>query len=192
VFLDWGEVQVRFSRVFREDEQDEALGVLATDEATEHRRWRRIVGKVLHEVPDPSSAFEELWDHFGRPGAWRCFRDVAPTIESLRRRGLPIRIASNFDGRLRAVVQGLPELAGLSEGLVISSEVGYQKPHPAFYRAVCQALGLPPGQILSVGDDKEKDVLGAERAGLRSVLIDRRGAAGALADLEELTARWLI
>ena len=84
----------------------------------------------------------------------------------LRGAGLPVRIASNFDGRLRAVAAGLPELAGFVDTLIISSEVGYRKPHPAFYAAACASLGLPTDRVLSVGDDPENDVLGAERAGL--------------------------
>jgi putative hydrolase of the HAD superfamily len=56
---------------------------------------------------------------------------------------------------------------------VISAEVGYRKPHPAFYRAACESLGLPAERVLCVGDDPENDVLGPRRAGLRGVLLDR-------------------
>jgi putative hydrolase of the HAD superfamily len=195
VLLDGAAVKARFLRSFRDDEGDEARGPLETDEPTERRRWGRIVANVLPEVPDPPRAFEELWSHFGRPDAWRCFPDVGPALDALRARGLPVRIASNFDGRLRAILRGLPNLAGLSDALIISSEVGYRKPHPAFFRAVRDALDLPPGRILCVGDDLENDVLGAERAGLRALLLDRRSrraeAGAGLASLEELTARWL-
>ncbi len=190
VVLDRAVIEARFHQSFRAAEVDEARGPLATDEPTERRRWRRIVANVLPEVADLACAFEELWTHFGRPDAWRCFPDVGPTLQALRGRGVPIRIASNFDGRLRVVVQGLPELAWLSEALVISSEVGYRKPHPEFYRAVCASLALPPERILSVGDDEENDVLGAERAGLRGLLIDRRGRrAEAISSLSSL-AGW--
>jgi putative hydrolase of the HAD superfamily len=193
VVLDRAVIKARFHQSFRDDEEDEARGPLVTDEPTEHRRWRRIVANVLPEVADLARAFEELWTHFGRPDAWRCFPDVGPTLQALRERGVPVRIASNFDGRLRAVVRGLPELNWLSEVLVISSEVGYRKPHPEFYRAICASLALPPERILSVGDDEENDVLGAERAGLRGLLIDRRGcraeAVTSLFSLAEWAAR---
>ncbi len=171
--IDRGEVRRRFHQFFRVDEVDDQLGPLATDEATERRRWRRIVGNVLPGLPDPDWAFAELWDHFGRSSAWRTFPDVAPALDELRRAGLPFVVASNFDGRLRGVVGGLPGLAGCQGRLVISSEVGFRKPHPAFYRASCDRLALPPGNVLCVGDDPENDVLGPSRAGLRGVLIDR-------------------
>ena len=88
---------------------------------------------------------------------------------------MPMRIASNFDARLRGVVGGLPEVACVAAPLVISSEVGYRKPHPAFYRAACASLGFPPERVLCVGDDPENDVRGAGRAGLRGLLLDRDG-----------------
>ncbi|HEY2158898.1 MAG TPA: HAD family hydrolase [Isosphaeraceae bacterium] len=173
--IDAGDVKRRFERSFRVDEFDEQRGPLATDEATEHRRWRRIVADVLPDLSDPGRAFAELWDHFGRASAWRTFEDVGPAVEAIRRSGLGLVIASNFDGRLRAVIRGLPDLAGEEPGLVISSEVGVRKPHPDFYRAACDRLGLPPGRVLCVGDDLENDVLGPRRAGLRAILLDRNG-----------------
>ena len=187
--VDVAEVKRRFGRHFRNDEVDEQLGPMVTDESIECRRWRRIVANVLPDLPDPDLAFDELWDHFGRPEAWRCFPDVAPGLASIQKAGFPVRVASNFDGRLRAVAAGLPELAGSVETLVISSEVGYRKPHAAFYVAACASLGLPPDRVLCVGDDPENDVLGAERAGLRGILLDRDGRKPAgLASFPDLAA----
>ena len=173
--VDPSSVKERFHRHFRNNEVDDQHGPMATDEGSELRRWRRIVGNVLPDLPDADRAFAELWDHFGRPQAWRCFPDVAPGLRALRDSGYPVRIASNFDGRLRGVVAGLPALAGFGDILIISSEVGFRKPHPNFYRAACASLDLPPGRVLCVGDDPENDVMGPERTGLRGALLDRDG-----------------
>jgi putative hydrolase of the HAD superfamily len=194
VHLERALVKARFHQYFRNDEVDEMRGPLATDEAGEFRRWRRIVSNVLPEVPDPDRAFAELWDHFGRPEAWRCFPDVAPALAVCVARAIPIRIASNFDARLRGVVGGLAELSCCAAPLVISSEVGFRKPHPAFYQAACASLGLPPERVLCVGDDLENDVVGARRAGLRGLLLDRHGQrpedAPYVSDLAALIGDW--
>jgi putative hydrolase of the HAD superfamily len=176
VIVDSGEVRARFLRYLRHDEAIESKGALSTDEANERERWRRIVANVLPEVPDPPSAFETLWEHFGRPLAWRCFPDVGEVLEALHTAQFPMGIASNFDARLRRVAAGLPQLAGPIESFVISSEVGYRKPHPRFFEAVCAVLCLPPARILCVGDDLDNDVMGAARAGLLGVWLDRRGS----------------
>jgi putative hydrolase of the HAD superfamily len=196
VVLEPAVVRRRFREHFGVDEGDERRGPMATDEALEARRWRRIVANVLPELPDPRRGFTELWDHFGRPDSWRCFDDVGPALRALADAGLPVRIASNFDARLRGIARCLPELAPWAEPVIISSEVGYRKPHPEFYRAACASLDLPPSRVLCVGDDPENDVLGPGRAGLRAALIDRDGRAPAdlprLPDLSALVDRLLV
>jgi putative hydrolase of the HAD superfamily len=72
------------------------------------------------------------------------------------------------------VVAGLPDLAALGEALVIASEVGFRKPHPAFFEAIHLRLGLPPARLLFAGDHPENDLAAPRRAGFKSVLIDRR------------------
>jgi putative hydrolase of the HAD superfamily len=173
VALDRDEVQRRFQRTFRDDAIRGDRGIYSTDETIERRRWREIVAQVLPEVADPERAFDELWDHFGRPGSWRCFPDAVPALRAFHEAGMEVCIGSNFDGRLRQVVSGLPELAAMVDGLVVSSEIGYRKPHKSFFEAVSGRLGLPPERILSVGDDLENDVYGAIEAGLSAVFLDR-------------------
>ncbi len=167
------EVKKRFATQFAADETDEQRGPLSTSEAVERRRWRRIVGGCLPELPDPDLAFAELWEHFGDAGHWRVFPDVQPAVLALQKLGVRLCIASNFDARLRPVVRGLEELSGWAEPLIISSEVGYRKPHPRFYEAACERLGLPAQNVLFVGDDLENDVLGPTRAGFLAILLDR-------------------
>jgi putative hydrolase of the HAD superfamily len=173
VELDPEEARARFQVHFQSDKVHAKQGVLSTDEATERRRWRMIVTGVLPEVADTDRAFGELWDHFGRPDSWWCYPDVPAVLDSLAEQGISVCVGSNFDGRLRGVVNGLPELKDRAESLVISSEVGFRKPHPSFFRAACAQLGLPPAKVLCVGDDPENDVRGAIRAGLSALLLDR-------------------
>ena len=175
VELDRAEIRARFRTTFGDDSIQGDRGIYSTDEDVERRRWRAIVAGVLPEVPDPDGAFDELWDHFGRPEAWRCFPDVAPAVEAILEAGLRVRIGSNFDSRLRGVIAGLPELAPIADDPVISSEVGFRKPHRSFFGAVVDRFDLPPERILSVGDDLENDVLGARRAGVRALYLDRGG-----------------
>jgi putative hydrolase of the HAD superfamily len=171
--LEPDEVRSRFQAHFQDDRIHAEQGVLSTDETTERRRWRKIVFDVLPEIPDPDRAFDELWDHFSRAESWRCFPDVAPALKALGNAGISLCVGSNFDRRLRGVVQGLPGLDSWVDSLVISSEVGFRKPHASFFRAACEHLGLPAERVLCVGDDLENDVRGAIRAGLSGMLLDR-------------------
>ena len=113
VVIDPAEVRERFQHHFQNGASMPGMGVFSTDEGTERRRWRAIVGGVLAEVPDPDRAFEELWEHFSQPGSWRCYPDVEPALGGLADAGISVCVGSNFDSRLRGVVQGLSGAAGL-------------------------------------------------------------------------------
>jgi putative hydrolase of the HAD superfamily len=92
------------------------------------------------------------------------------------------------------VVRGHPELECCSEPLVVSSEVGFRKPHPAFYQAACASLRVPPERVLCIGDDLENDVEGAWRAGLNGLLLDRHDqrpeGVPFVTDLTTLVSQW--
>src|SRR6516165_6186388 len=124
--LDAAAVGPRFRAAFRrQEEQDRELGY-RTDDAREVRRWRTIVGEVLDDVTDPDACFWALFEHFARPGAWRCAPDAGPVLRALAAARYPLGLASNYDKRLHAVADGLPELRPLGYR-VISAEVGFCK-----------------------------------------------------------------
>src|SRR5262249_45574370 len=140
-------------------------------------------------VADPEACFRELYEHFARPGAWRVDPEAGTALAGLAARGYTLGGASNFDGRLRALVAGLPEVAPVQH-VGVSSEAGWRKPAPGFFEALCREVGLPPGQVLLVGDDVANDLEGARAAGLRALLLDGRGAAAdTLARLGDLPGR---
>jgi putative hydrolase of the HAD superfamily len=175
VRLDSERVRARFRQAFGSEEIHESRGPLGSDEPLEQRRWRRIVTSVLPEVDDPERAFDHLWQHFAQPGRWRVPEDAAAAVAAVIHARLPIRVASNFDARLRAVLAGLPALAGLAESALISSEVGYRKPSEAFYRAIATSLDRPASETLWIGDDVENDAIGPRAAGFQVALVDRPG-----------------
>jgi putative hydrolase of the HAD superfamily len=171
-----GEISARFRSAFAREEQADRKHGLRTEERRETERWRRIVAAVLDDVADIEGCFEELFEHFARPTSWRCDADAARVLGGLARRGCILGMASNYDSRLKRVLAGLPELQPLHH-VVISAEVGWRKPAPQFFAALGRVTGLPPEQILFVGDDRRNDYDGALAAGLCAVLFDPKGRA---------------
>ena len=168
------EIGRRFARAFARQEEADRRDNLRTSEEREVRRWREIVAQVLDDTTEPENCFLELYQHFARPEAWRCEPGTAEVLKGLAARGLELGLASNYDLRLRSVLAGLPDL-GVARHIVISSQVGWRKPAPEFFAAVCRVVGLPAGRILFVGDDRDNDYDGARSAGLLAVLFDPRG-----------------
>ncbi len=190
------EIGQRFRDTFRECEEDD-LGKstdwtrpdrLTADEGREQHRWRRIVANVINDVDDPESCFVELFDYFAGPSAWKCFPEVDEVLKTLHRARYRLSVASNFDSRLDALCDGLPEL-GPIELRVISSQVGYRKPSLHFYRALAAAADCQPAEILMVGNDFQNDILGAQQAGLQTLFVQRNSpaaASGQIANLRQL------
>lgn len=169
------EVRARFQQTFQQLAPG-ARNDYSTSETEEYERWRQIVRTVLDDIHDIDHCFEKLHAHFGKPDAWRCFPDVAETLEGLVSRGISISVASNFDARLNAVCDELPELQHLRRRL-ISAHIGWHKPSPHFYSKLVTQAECPAEQILMIGDDRDNDVIAARAAGLQALLINRNGAA---------------
>ncbi len=57
--------------------------------------------------------------------------------------------------------------------LVTSEEAGREKPHPAFFKCALGKIGLPSSEICMIGDDYERDMMGAAKLGIRSFWLNR-------------------
>jgi putative hydrolase of the HAD superfamily len=74
-----------------------------------------------------------------------------------------------------AVVWEESTFGGLFESVVLSCSVGLAKPDPRIYLLACSQLGVEPEEALFVGDGANDELAGAERVGMRAVLIHRPG-----------------
>ncbi len=137
--------------------------------------WRGFYGAVLAVLRVPSSAAEALAQHHVTLRApWTVDPDAAPVLRELRRRGYRIGLVSNWDGTL-AVLCRTWAFTDLVDVIADSSVVGYGKPDPAHFRHALGALQVKPEHALHVGDTYDADVLSAQAAGIRPVLLDPLG-----------------
>ena len=66
---------------------------------------------------------------------------------------------------------------GLSDriqSLTISGEIGVRKPKIEIFRVACERADVLPKEAVYVGDTIQNDILGANRAGMTSVFINRK------------------
>lgn len=150
--------------------------------------WDELVDEVFGGST-PTGFFAELYDRFAEPDAWHIYEDVVPTLDLLVSRNIKLAIISNWDERLRPLLQKL-KLEKYFEAFSISLEMGFPKPSPIIFEHAAKALNLPASSILHVGDSFEMDVTGATAAGFQAVQIHRRRAAdkSGIHSLAELAA----
>jgi putative hydrolase of the HAD superfamily len=166
--------------------------VLAQPESRDAERIPLYFGTLLnglgiHGSAETKRAAAAVVAEHERGNLWSKRADgAAETLGELRRRGYRVAVISNADGRVR----GLLEDAGLSEHLEFvldSAEVGLEKPDPRIFHAATSRLGLAPPACAYVGDIYEIDVVGAERAGLRPVLIGEGPAPEGVLRVQDLS-----
>ena len=139
--------------------------------------WHELTDLVLRDVApeigdlDRDNFFEVAYEHFAEAGVWELYPEVIEVLKEFRPR-FELAIVSNFDGRLRVILERL----GISKyfgHVFLSSEIGADKPDPEIFRRALKFLGLQPGSVLHVGDDPERDWQAATAAGLSIFKLDR-------------------
>jgi putative hydrolase of the HAD superfamily len=129
-------------------------------------------------VPDYIVAEEmvELWremtiSHF------HYFPDVIPGFKELKENGFRIGLLTNCGPNVPAIVEA-SEISPYLDGAVYSSRIGMRKPDFEVYHAACGEIGTSPERTVFVGDGDSGELPGAEKAGLRSIKIERGSIAG--------------
>ncbi len=69
------------------------------------------------------------------------------------------------------------QLAHLIDELVVSEETGFIKPDPRIFQVALQRVGCAAQDVVMIGDAWKADVLGATRAGIRAIWLNRTGMA---------------
>jgi putative hydrolase of the HAD superfamily len=96
-------------------------------------------------------------------------------LETLRSAGIKTAIVSNTpwgspSGAWREEL-GRHGLLNAVDATVFCMDVGWRKPHRAPFERALSLLGVHPAEALFVGDDPRWDVMGAQGAGVRPVLL---------------------
>jgi 4-nitrophenyl phosphatase len=120
--------------------------------------------------------------------------DRACTYAKLREAALAIRagavfVATNTDRTLPTEVGLIPGAGSLVGALEIATDVKARvigKPEPEIFRQALLRLGTPAGLTGAIGDRPETDVVGGQRAGVRTIaVLTGVGTAEAFAELNQ-------
>jgi putative hydrolase of the HAD superfamily len=139
--------------------------------------WREFVDLMLRQVMptlhalDRDNFFEIAYEHFAEAGVWNLYPEVYEVLETLRPH-YEMAVVSNFDGRLRVILEQLG-ISKMFRHMFVSSEIGADKPDPEIFRRALKFHGLSPAEVLHVGDDAERDWAAATKAGLSVFRLER-------------------
>ena len=136
------------------------------------------------------------WRRLGLPGNWknlpqsrkaycRVYPEVPGVLERLGRR-YPLIVTSNT---IREFLEVQLECVGYGFRRAFSapSDFGEVKNSGKFYSRVLRELGLEPGSLVHVGDNRDFDYEAPRSIGVKSFHLDRTSAAGGAGVVRSLT-----
>jgi putative hydrolase of the HAD superfamily len=122
---------------------------------------------------DPDAA-GRLADHY--IAGQRAGHPILPGAQELVRRlaqRVPVAIVTNGPPDIQRLKIEQAGIAPHLSAVVISGELGVGKPDPAIFRRALELLEVAPERAVMVGDNWERDVLGARAVGMRALWISQ-------------------
>ena len=137
----------------------------------ERKRWNGILRQTfraagqLEADTESGPVFEEIFSFYRREEAWRLLPGARVALQVARDLELRIGVVSNFDHRLRALLQDI----GIIEFFDVVAhpfQSGHGKPDPAIFQTALRQLDLPARKCLFVGHDPNRDLRAAASLGM--------------------------
>lgn len=89
---------------------------------------------------------------------------------SVLKKRYPLALVSNFYGNLETVLDEM-HLRDLFDHVIESAAVGVRKPDPQIFEIALQRMGLPPADVMVVGDSMKNDIAPAQSLGCQTTWI---------------------
>ncbi|MEE9237128.1 MAG: HAD-IA family hydrolase [Thermoplasmata archaeon] len=121
--------------------------------------WDRFLAAYWHE--------HRRWLHL-YPGARKA-------LSALHRPGIHIGLISDVDEDFLQLCLYKFPLEDHLDSITTSEETGVAKPHEDIFMRALSKAECEPQEAIHVGDSLDRDVLGARKVGMRSILIGSQG-----------------
>lgn len=151
-------------------------GALGKKDDQVMKAYNKILSGYL-QIPNADlTAKRGVTEESFRP-EWQTFKETIPTLKKLKALGIGVGLISNWDETARDVLEKT-EILPLLDDVVISSEIGIEKPDERIFLHALDGIDVPVENCLYVGDNYYDDVLGSQKVGMDCLLInpfDRQG-----------------
>lgn len=142
-----------------------------------HYDWIRVIKECANEGIISPMTDEEAKEAVGVivnecwPIAAVKFPFTIPTLKTLKEMGYKLGIITNGRHEPQALKIKMLELEDVVDEIVISGDVGVQKPNPEPFEVFAKKIGLAPQEMMYVGDHPINDVEGSRNAGYTPVWV---------------------
>jgi HAD superfamily hydrolase (TIGR01662 family) len=139
--------------------------------------WQAAMARLGIELSDEviAEAVEQYWKTVEANS--HLMEDAAYVLKELRKRGYRLGIIADYDDRIRDKRSRIERssVGGLFDVIVLGGlDHPTTKPNPSVFSYACERMGCEPSEAVMVGDSPS-DSIGAEKAGMASVIVSRGG-----------------
>lgn len=139
-----------------------------------YRKDAWTMGLKAMDIDDPDLG-SELGERFPQERRKKPFvyDDTFATLEALKGKYQLLLLTNGSPDLQNTKLEITPELVPYFDKIVISGDFGRGKPDPALFEHALSLLSLKKEEAIMVGDNLMTDILGANRAGIKSVWVNR-------------------
>jgi len=142
----------------------------------EKENWKDYLTFWMQYVGAPEAALPEILarihERHRREHLWSWPDPTAAEVfTKLKNLGYRLGVISNSDGSIERSMNKFG-FAPFFDCMIDSHVVGVEKPASRIFEIALEQIGLPAERCVYVGDNYDRDVIGARRAGLAPVLLD--------------------
>jgi putative hydrolase of the HAD superfamily len=129
-----------------------------------------MIEAICFDLGDTLVAEETtVYDSSGQAVTARVIEGVSEVLKAIRKEGYRIAMIANGNSTsIRNIIQNTG-LQDYFDSVVISEETGIEKPYQRIFKVALAKLGVRPENAVMVGNRIDADILGANRAGMKSV-----------------------
>ncbi|MGE0383063.1 MAG: HAD family hydrolase [Hyphomicrobium sp.] len=176
-----------FGGVMAHPDRSIALQFLCKSFNFSEKQFQEAQGEIRSQV-DKGSSVTGAWCDYARqkgitlPSSWpRDFEAVQRAaigadpemyalVDELKEEGVQVALLSNVECRHARLLRALGLYAPF-DPVVLSCEIGVDKPDPKAYRILLQQVGRPPQQVIFI-DDKPANIATARAVGIDGILYE--------------------
>lgn len=112
---------------------------------------------------------DAYWDSFTSRIELR--KNVIQFMENCRQNGLKICLITDLTASVQFRKIMATGVDSFVDFVVTSEEAGAEKPNNVIFSLALSKLGLVPNEVVMIGDDKLKDIDGAQKLGIKAYLV---------------------
>jgi len=142
------------------------------NEVTSDQIFNEIMEILELSTSETDILENEFFEYFLQDN--KIYDDTEEVLEDIKKCNLKIGILTDVPyGRVKGFIAEEINSINKNMDIILSSlDVGYRKPNVIGYIMLAKKLGIETNEIVYIGNE-EKDIIGANNAGILSILINR-------------------